>query len=108
MSRLLCSDLSPDAKCAVPAARRQCRAVRRHLHAANLILVAVQQTDALLLQRVPNVYRVVVVAGKQQPAADREVDRVDAKYNAVLGVNGHLLVGAYVEKATLEERLATR
>lgn len=100
--------LGPHAQRTVPAAGGQRGAIGRDARAADLVLVAVQQTDALLLERVPDVHRVVVVAGEQQPPANREVHRVDAKNDAVLGVDGHLFVGAYVEQAALGTQNTTR
>lgn len=63
--------------------------------------MAVEQTDALLLQRVPYVDRVVIVSGEQESTADRKVNGVYAENNAVLGVNRNFLVSAHIEQAAL-------
>lgn len=94
--------LGPNAQRTIPAARRQRGSIRRNARTADLILVTVQQANTLLLQRIPDVHRVVVVAGKQQPPADRKVYRIDAEYDAVLGIDCHLFVGANVEQTALE------
>ncbi len=57
--------LGPYLERAVPAARGDGRAVGRHLEAGHAILVAVQHGNAVRLQHVPHVHRVVIVAYTQ-------------------------------------------
>ena len=58
----------------VPGRRGEGRAVRRHLDAADAVLVAEQDGDTVPLQDVPHVDGVVVVAGEEQAAWRRARD----------------------------------
>lgn len=67
-------NLRPHSKCKVPAARRESSAIGRDLQAGHFVLVSVKQTNPLRLQRIPNIHRVVIVAGKQQAATHLQVE----------------------------------
>lgn len=62
----LVSMLSPDPEGVVPATSTHGSPVRRDPQAAHPVLVAVEHGQAMTLQGVPNVDRVVVVSDKEQ------------------------------------------
>lgn len=84
----------------VPAACAKSSAVWRDLQARNLILMAIQESDSLTSQRIPNVDRVVIVAGEEQSARDREVDRVHAEDYAFFAVDSDFFVCSQIKQAT--------
>lgn len=57
-----------------------------------------QNRHSLALEGVPDVDRVVVVPGEQEPSADAQVDGVGPEDNAFLGIDRDLFVGAEIKQ----------
>lgn len=84
---------------AVPRARAERHAVRRHAEAADTVFVTGQDTHALALERVPDVARPVVVTAEQDATRDGKGDGRDAAQDVVMRVDVQLAVSADVEQA---------
>ena len=91
--------LGPDQKTRIPTARAQRHSVGADTQTRDAVLVRSQNTDALALERIPDVACVVVVAGKEDTAGDGEADRSDAAEDVVVGVGVELAVGTQIEEA---------
>lgn len=63
---MICSEPHPQS--VVPRRRAEGRAIRRHAHCADAILMAEEDGHSVALQHIPDVDGVVVIPGKQQAA----------------------------------------
>lgn len=82
----------------VPATRAKSHAIGADTEAADAVLVASQDADALTLKGVPHVACPVVITAKKDATGDRERDGGDTAKNVVMCERIELTVGTNVKK----------
>jgi hypothetical protein len=87
-----------DPERAVPAASAEGHAVGADAEAADAVLVAGEDADALATERVPDVARPVIVPAEEDAARDGECDGGDAAQDVVVREDVQLTVRTDVEQ----------
>jgi len=64
--------LGPYPQSTIPTARTEGHTIGADTQAADAVFVASQDTDALSLERIPNIARPIIVSTKQDAPRDRE------------------------------------
>ena len=69
---------------AIPTACTEGHTIGADTQAADAVFVASQDTDALSLERIPNIARPIIVSTKQDTPRDREGNRSDTTKNIIM------------------------
>lgn len=85
-------------KSAIPRSRAECHTVCADAQATHAVFVSSQYTDALSLQRVPDIAGPVIITAKKDAARDRESDRCDTAQDVIMRVSVQLAVGTDVKQ----------
>lgn len=91
-------DLSPNEEPCIPAASTEGHPIATDAETTDAVLVSSEYANPLALESIPYVTIVVVIAGKEEPAREREGDGGDAAEDVVVDVAVKLPVGSNVKE----------